>query len=356
MRNRSDEPPNTLDIRLNDGDDERNAAHVFGSPTRVTVVGKSLAKSPTLRCRYGNMTGRWVYSQACSTFNYSDASRIPPVGHECWQTDGAYQGHNIPVLVKSRKLNYVWRPYECMLNHYIIEEKSRQPPAARCLSDAKIGLLAGFGDSLGAEQNFYLRQLLGEESDGSWSSIWPMNQPNSLEERGYIICDRSKQNTMWLDDHESLVLCILSAIEEKLSNRRQFSNIVIVTNFMIHHAQWRLSLEEIEFHLGIQMKTLQAFREELAERGFTLRLIWFSGVAVHGFRVPGLTPARQVWVNDRARRILVEQGGWEMLDAYNITLGRSDGTCDGLHYRGGVAKAITTVLMNLLCNQVSHGV
>ena len=41
--------------------------------------------------------------------------------------------------------------------------------------------------------------------------------------------------------------------------------------------------------------------------------------------------------------------GWEVLDAFNMTVGRPDGTWDGTHYRGGVANAISYVLFNMLC-------
>ena len=36
--------------------------------------------------------------------------------------------------------------------------------------------------------------------------------------------------------------------------------------------------------------------------------------------------------------------------AFNVTVGRPDGSVDGVHYRGGVSVAIADVLMNILCN------
>ena len=53
-------------------------------------------------------------------------------------------------------------------------------------------------------------------------------------------------------------------------------------------------------------------------------------------------------INHLARLHLIPSG-WEILDSYNITVSRPDGTWDGTHYRGGVANAIAYVLFNMLC-------
>jgi len=85
----------------------------------------------------------------------------------------------------------------------------------------------------------------------------------------------------------------------------------------------------------------------LKERGYIYRRIFFASTAVHGFRTGGLTPGRQRWLNQKARDILVPTG-WEIFDAYNITLGRPDGTNDGVHYRGGVSVTLTDLFLNSL--------
>ena len=63
---------------------------------------------------------------------------------------------------------------------------------------------------------------------------------------------------------------------------------------------------------------------------------------------------RQQHTNKLARDYLVP-AGWEVLDAYNMTVGRVDGTWDTTHYRGGVAYAIASVLVNMLCAAVCEG-
>ena len=53
--------------------------------------------------------------------------------------------------------------------------------------------------------------------------------------------------------------------------------------------------------------------------------------------------------NQLAKEIL-GGSGWEVLDAFALTIGRPEGTVDGVHYRGGVSIAIADVFMNMLTN------
>ena len=345
MRNRSYEPPNLNDIRLNDGDPEREASHIFGSPFQVSVIknisSSSSRKSSLPLCTTGATEGRWVFEPAC---NVSVSSY--PIGHECWQTDGTYQGHNIAAPVRTRSLGMVWRPYDCRLTHFAHNTSTTVhglTPAARALLAAKIGIVAGFGDSLGIEQAEYFKALV---NGSKWSN-------GSKASTGWLECDHWQRNHHWLHDHENLIKCINKQVSKLLKLNSLLTTVVLVTNFNIHHGQWKMTLEEVESHLQRQSSAYKHLRVSLAANGLTLRCIWFSGVAIHGFRVPGLTPARQQWINSRAKAILGDWGGWEVLDAYSMTEGRPDGSCDGVHYRGGVAKAIATVLMNILCNSRS---
>ena len=126
---------------------------------------------------------------------------------------------------------------------------------------------------------------------------------------------------------------------------------MLVTNFACQHSVWIMSLEEVEAALRLQAQRHAELAELLMSRySITYRRIFYSAVAVQGFRTGGLTPARQVHFNKLAREILVP-AGWEILDAYNITDPRPDGTFDGLHYYGGVSAAIGDVLLNMLCNK-----
>jgi hypothetical protein len=71
--------------------------------------------------------------------------------------------------------------------------------------------------------------------------------------------------------------------------------------------------------------------------------------SIHGFKVAGLTTARQQWLAAEARNILGNEGGFEIFDVLNITASRPDAVRDGLHYHGGASKALTDVLANILC-------
>ena len=250
VRNRSGEVPNTSDIRLNDGDPERTYSHVFGSPFFLPKYGQlsnSNSLPPPNRCVSGNMTGRWVYEPYCEKFNraYLDI----PTGHECWQTDETYQGHNVVVPVRSRRDYMVWRPYNCTLNSYRHSPKSVTPPdAARCLTKAGIGLIAGFGDSIGLEQDEYFKMLVGGIS---WSNA---SAPSPTNLRGFLVCNGWKNNFHWIDDHEKLRNCISRSVQERLIRTKSLlRTVVVITNFNIHHGQWKFSLNEVKFHMTAQM-------------------------------------------------------------------------------------------------------
>jgi hypothetical protein len=127
--------------------------------------------------------------------------------------------------------------------------------------------------------------------------------------------------------------------------------VVLVTNFMCQHSVWLHSLDRIEQLLRVHAEQHAALAVRLKQRyNLEYRRIFMSGVAIHGFRGGGITPGRQRLFNEKAVRIL-GQSGWEILDAYNRTLDRVDGTVDGVHYRGGVSIALTDILVNMLCNR-----
>jgi len=274
----------------------------------------------------------------------------------------------------------VWRPYDCRLGHYAVCSSNetacisamqmtdqdfdpatkKYSTAAKCLREKGIHFIAGFGDSVGEEQVKNVATLLG----------LPANRfSNGAHDTG-IVCKGGKLQTNFhkLENHHDLATCI-EASSEKLVKKLKSKNehnmrltsplsppppptVVLVTNFMIIHTLYGLHpLKAVEELLLKQAQVHAHLAAQLQSRyNITYRRIFFTGVARHGFKRIGLTPFRMETVNERARDIL-SSNGWEILDAYNITYPRLDGTPDGASYDGGVSSAITDVLFTMLCNK-----
>lgn len=371
LRNRTSEPINVHDIRLNDGDPERQAAHVYNSPIRINILANNdtrveLSDKDLPLCTSGEARGRWRIDLTCAVYKSnnnknSNISLIIPKGHRCAQTDIAYQGDGYPAPVSSKIPNLIWTPTDCQLRDFygdIVEANGTisgtkiitYSKASHCLSTAHIGVITGFGDSLGNELRDSLVELIGGRS-------WPLhtnNRTSSPVASGWIECDVFRVPLHWMSEFKMLIQCLNYQIEKLLRIKRispDTNTVVLVTNFMIQHAAWKLTLNETEYYMSRQQDIYSNLRTTVAKKGIHLRLIWYSGVYIHGFkRVPGLTPTRQLWINNKAKDILRDRGGWEVLDAYAMTEARPDGTFDGVHYRGGVANAIAMVLLNMLCN------
>jgi hypothetical protein len=139
----------------------------------------------------------------------------------------------------------------------------------------------------------------------------------------------------------------------EFNNTVEVKTVVLVTNFMCQHSVWTSSLAEIERLLHDQAREHGELAERLQLIGLNYRRIFFSGIAVHGFRTSGLTPARQRWFNEKAQSILGSRG-WEILDVYNVSLARPDGTNDGVHYQGGVSTSFVDIMLNTICNKECH--
>jgi hypothetical protein len=248
---------------------------------------------------------------------------------------------------------------------------SLHTPLSLCLRTAGIGMLIGCGDSLGVEQLDDMRNMFG-------------NQQHWSEEGHSITCTgEGHTNLHSVSDGPRLVKCIEDAVDSMMASNasRKMSlfvhnstastvivrpghgpysgihdvyipvnSILLVTNFMVQHATGKLPLQDIENGLHEQAKLHTLLAHRLKEKyGLEYRRIFMSGIAIHAFKIPYLTNARQRWANNRAKEILVAEGGFDVFDAFNITYARPDGTSDGTHYEGGVARAITDVLVHKIC-------
>ena len=133
--------------------------------------------------------------------------------------------------------------------------------------------------------------------------------------------------------------------------RQKIRKVVVATNFRVQHETWQMSLADIETALKQQADAHAQLASRLQEK-YQVRYqrLFISAHAVHGFITAGLTPSRQESVNALAHKIL-RAAGWEIVDAYNMSLARPDLTVEGLHTKGGLSRALTDVILNAIANE-----
>ena len=220
--------------------------------------------------------------------------------------------------------------------------------AKTCLRDRGIGFIAGFGDSLGEEQYLNMAALLGLPS-----AVVTGPKENGLVCHGDNRWKDSREMLHNLTNVRELRGCVQESANMLLAgkSRNVTSTVVLVSNFFVQREMENFFYVDslAEKFRAQALEHGQLARDLLVRGNINYRRIFFSAIAPQGFRFQGFTPARLRRVNALAREIL-GGAGWEILDAYNITLPRPDGSIEGLHYAGGVAAAITDVLMTMLCH------
>lgn len=381
---------------------------VFGLPAWGLNFSHSAASSalfcpPARACARGDELGRWVYEPVCE-FNVTVSllESSPGRGHECRHTISPVMDH-WDFDFKTRLRRHVWRPYNCSLlqlredafvdptlsycdNLAAFLASSRAQQAGRssgtvlpfmsesgaggkrqllqvhslsgyALRSQGIGAIAGFGDSLGEEQRDNVGAMLGGLS---WS-------PGG---HGVICMGGAKDWMHKLVDSEfRLAHCVEEMAEKMVTEgpvgvftpdelarhpwaQQRLVNattIVLVTNFMSQHSVWIHTLSDMNNWLGLQAEHHAAVTARLAAKGVHYRKIFMTSTYIHGFKTGGLTPGRSRFFNDLAKDIL-GRAGWEILDNYNVSRPRPDGTVDGVHPRGGVSIAVTDIMMNAILN------
>ena len=385
----------------------RREGMVFGLPANINFSHsvKPFSPSSTRICTAGDEQGRWTYEPVCQynvTVGYLES--VAGRGHECRQTIAPVMDH-WDFDFKTRLRYHVWRPYNCSLvqlrqdawvdprlsycdnvRAYLMRgravggrpstsiEPTMQNVAGRglikvqsmlayALRSTGIASIIGFGDSLGEEQRDNIIAMLGILSwntDGS--------NANAQRPRG-VICMGDNHNRIHqlVDENFALAGCVERSVmstnpdpiftPDELAARpganQSYVNattIVLVTNFMSQHSVWIHSLGEIVDWLNKQGKAHEAVTQRLAARGVQYRKIFMSSIHIHGFRTGGLTPGRSRFFNDQAIEIL-GKFGWEILDTFNMSRPRPDGSVDGVHPRGGVSIAITDMMLNMIVNK-----
>lgn len=362
----------------------RAQAMVFFAELKIEITdGRNLdsegGNKQTLCSGRDAMLGRWIKDQNCSRFvaiHPEPVMESVPVGHTCRHSMPVY-AKSMPWFYSNRAKNMIWRPYDCALkafpldSSYTSEEGDKgttifPSTLQHAMRLAGIGLLAGFGDSLGDEQRDDILGLM--KGDYEWAP-------------GYgISCQNNKNRLHRLQEHSLLIKCIDNAVmnleasiplypqkkssmfshpiittnQNLLSMKIPVKQVVLFTNFMSQHSVWTMTLPEIEEALHKQAKDHKVLAEKFAaQKNVQYRRIFFASTMVHGFRTGGLTPGRQRWFNAKAAEIL-GASGWEIFDSYGMTLSRPDGSNDGVHYRGGVSSAMTDVVMNIIISSSDH--
>eukprot|EP00607_Mallomonas_marina_P006369 CAMPEP_0182425388 /NCGR_PEP_ID=MMETSP1167-20130531/11817_1 /TAXON_ID=2988 /ORGANISM="Mallomonas Sp, Strain CCMP3275" /LENGTH=529 /DNA_ID=CAMNT_0024606081 /DNA_START=643 /DNA_END=2232 /DNA_ORIENTATION=- len=248
--------------------------------------------------------------------------------------------------------SFVWRPYGCQLRHLA------GPEFAECMSSSRVRFLAGFGDSLGDEQWSNLASLLSSHRSSNGVNRGHVSSRRHPIKTGFsfeLICNNAvKNNNPNRYIHRAtnaygLTNCIDQYLKKEPIESLRNTTVILVTNFM---ALWMIrehSLQSLYSALDKLAEVHAYYANSLfTSRAIRYRRIFMSGTAIHGYRAAGTTPQRMERFNSFASQIL-SNAGWEVLDVYNMTLGRPDGTADGIHYRGGVSHAITDLLTTILC-------
>jgi hypothetical protein len=232
-------------------------------------------------------------------------------------------------------------------------------PLGFCLKAKGIGMIAGFGDSLGQEQWSNFQFLLGAHSLNTWtdekhtisctgSSSYPIHAIDHAKELADCI---ERETTALMNNDTMKVMSLVDDYPTQANTavkvlKVPVTTVVLITNFMVQHAV-SSPLAVCEQHLA----EIGRIHSELATKLYDnykikYRRIYMSGVSIHGFKLTGLTNARQEWFNRKARELLTD---FEIWDVFNITLSRPDASVDGTHYPEGVSQALTDTLVNKLC-------
>eukprot|EP01041_Mallomonas_annulata_P004414 gene4414-8789_t len=347
----------------------RPFSFIYNLPKSITVnknnVSKNFIKpidqSLLPLCTSGENAGRWVKEPLCDVYEQNwGTGLMADLGSECAHSSTVYFYFEI----KNRSTSMVWRPHKCRLTHHAVcgqqdvacaarngmtikhldESKGLYLSAKACLAARGIGVIAGFGDSLGDEQWRNVATAIGQDV-----KFFEHSNSHGLVCRGG---DGSLKNFHRMSNLVKLPRCVEESAHKMIAKTPQANTIILVTNFMIAHLlSGKEDMNEIKYLLQKQAEVHGALATRLMnEKNITYRRIYYSGAAAHGFRNAGFTASRMRIANAHARDILGKQG-WEILDGYNVTLGRPDGTTDGHHYRGGVATAVSDVLMTMICNE-----
>lgn len=374
-------------------------------------------------CTRGDEPGRWMYEPYCE-FNVTTEAVW---GHFA---DGQVCRHALnPVYdnwdfdFHSRTRYHVWRPYNCTLipyraNAYVfpnqtycdyisylirstVDQRAKEKAISTSslgsnvwsieplltnngfnegtlvklksllawgLRSAGMGLIAGFGDSLGEEQRDNVEYTLGSLSWGSNNALVCRGSPreklhqlvHASDDFPLVSCVERMVNEKQLHGGDSIPLFLDADIEANPVLKTHYNltsltapikSVVLVTNFMSQHSVWIHTMKEIEEWLHKQGQAHDALTKKLKqEKNLEYRKIFLASIYVHGFRTGGLTPGRSNYFNNKAREILVPYG-WEVLDLYNVSAPRPDGSVDGVHPRGGVSIAVTDILLNQILNR-----
>eukprot|EP01035_Chromulina_nebulosa_P024749 gene24750-32232_t len=186
------------------------------------------------------------------------------------------------------------------------------PSFTNNLVGAKVAFIAGFGDSVGVKLRDVLQTIIGGRS---WT--------NGLD-AGYILCD-SESIGKRLHHHHHLPSCVHDSLIESNVTGSLFKESFVITNFMVHDlSENPMSMKDIDSNLYRTWYHYNALAITAKKNGQNLRRIYLGPLALN------VSEDKRKFIelfNSRAKLILVddENGGFELLDAYNLTLTEMNG-------------------------------
>ena len=135
----------------------------------------------------------------------------------------------------------------------------------------------------------------------------------------------------------------LREIQRLPQNQRMY----IILNWNLQHLIWGQSFRTVTKWVS---KFYQLFRKskDAGEISNNHTFIFMNGMALHGFREPYCTQSR----SQRFSKMIeshAKPAGWFVLDAFNMTLLRTDMSYDGMHYNDAMNYMFVQVLLNIIC-------
>jgi hypothetical protein len=120
-----------------------------------------------------------------------------------------------------------------------------------------------------------------------------------------------------------------------------------VINWHLQHLIWGQSLATATNWVS---KFYKLFKKSKAagEISPDHTFVFLNGMALHGFREPYCTQARSQSFSSMIEGY-ARSAGWLVLDAFNMTLLRTDMSYDGMHYNDAMNYMFAQVLLNMMC-------
>jgi hypothetical protein len=317
--------------------------YCVGFKEHHTISLKSYAPSRELNCSFWN-----------ANFNSSKLLRNAGIDHlysmkQPWQVfpqcnlQGSAKHNPITQYAMARFYSpyFEWASKSdsgCVYKHY------SYGAARKCLKNARISNILLRGDSV---MNGFRREMMW------YLKTEKKAEPSiSIDETLEIEHDALSCGFAFLMEPFDISNCIESFKKIRKNSLTNVPNLenntAIMLNFDLQHMIWHYKVQVLEERASLFFKL---FKEEKVKGYFkNTTFVFFNGMADHTFREPFCTTQRSQKIS-QIMGDLARSAGWLVLDAFNMTLLRPDGSQDGMHYGDPINYMFTQVFINMLCNQ-----